>query len=346
MSLALWIITLGLTVGAPPEVLLCVELPGERVVEARELLAAIRARMERADVRVERCDGRPGADFRVELTEAGSGRVKLQFRGPEVEGERSLNLTDLGRQEISQTIALTVVEVVRRPVDALLVRTGRAVPTPAPCSEPKVTPCPACPDCPPATAGPPATPGPTCPPAEPCPPAAPCPSCPEPPAPVELQPDLHLSLGLVPGLNLGDQGWGLWAGVEVALAFGPLRLQPHFGAVHRFASGVVDLWSLELGLSGKVAIGPLAFGVGLVERAQRVQVAGTTNADGTRGVLSPGAVVLIDLELLRLGAFDLGLALRAWGWPNPTRFRVDGALVREESAFEVGVFPRVTFWAL
>jgi hypothetical protein len=332
MSPWLWPLLLAGTADAPPT--LCLQTSGEAAIDQRELLAAIRARIDRRDVRVETCSDVEVA-FRVRAQWLGREWVELQLEGPDVKAERRLFVEGLGRQEISQTIALTIGDAVRRPLDALLVRLGLPVPKPAEPTCPDVPappPCPRCAEVPPP--GPPPPPCPTC---------EACEACAECPPPIEVQPSLHLELALWPGLTAGDAGLAFFGGLEANLQFGPLTLAPHLGVSRRLSEQVIDLSSFELGLSGRVEVGPLAFGLGLAERAQRVSVSGTANADGVTTTWSAGLFATADLTLLAWGPAELGLGIRAWFWPNPARFRIDGVIQREEPFFEVGVFPRLSF---
>ena len=313
---------------------LCLQTLGENAIDQRELLAAIRARIDRRDVRVETC-GDAESTFRVRAEWQGKEWVELQLEGPDVNAQRRLFVAGLGRQEISQTIALTVGDAVRRPLDALLMRLGLAVPAPtAPsCPEPPAPPpCPSCAEVPP--------PGP---PLVPCPSCEACEACAECPPPIEVQPSLHLAIALWPGLTGGDAGLAFFGGLEANLQFGPLILAPHLGVSRRLSEQVIDLFSFELGLTGRIELGPLAFGLGLAERAQRASVSGTANADGITTTWSAGLLATTDLDLLDWGPLQLGIGVRAWAWPNPTRFRIDGVVQREEPFFELGVFPRLSF---
>lgn len=309
---------------------LCLQTSGDAAIDQRELLAAIRARIDRRDVRVETC-GEAEVAFRVWARWQGKEWVELELEGPDVKAERRLFVEGLGRQEISQTIALTISEAVRRPLDALLVRLGLPVPqTTAPtCPEPPTPPpCPSCAEAPPPP---------------PCPACEVCSTCAECPAPIEVQPDLHFSVALWPGLTAGDAGLAFFGGLEANLRFGPLILAPHLGVSRRLSEQLVDLTGFELGLTGRIELGPLAFGLGLAERAQRASVSGTANADGVTTTWTAGLLATTDLGLLAWGPVELGIGARAWFWPNPLRFQIDGAVQREEPFFEVGVFPRLSF---
>jgi hypothetical protein len=318
---------------------LCVEARGDPPIDAKELIAAIRARIAREEVVVERCGARPTSTWRIIATFKKKDEAELALEGRDIDAKRTLYIGGLGRQEISQTIALTAVEVVRRPLDALLASLGLAPPPPIEdrCPEPPPpTPCPTCAE-PRVCAEPPPCPEKVCPTCEVC---AACAEC---PPPIEVPATAHFGVGLDLGPTFSSAGIGSFVALSAPLRYGPLAIVPHVGVDPLGQIGDSPRgFDLELGLLGALAIDPLELGVGVASRLHLLTVSGTANADGTTSVWASGFLLAAGVDFLELGPATIGLAARAWIWPEPPRFRVDGVIASEEPHFEVGVFPRIT----
>ncbi len=300
-----------LTIGATKPVL-CVEVEGGGLDRA-ELIAAIRARVPRSQLRVRRCALKRPATWRLlVLTE--SQQLRLALTGAGLAARKILPVGSMSTQELTQQVALTAAEAVRPAVEGPKPKTSELIAKiESRCQEPK-----------------------------------PCPSVGVPlvktttvtvtstvVAPARWA--LQLAAGLLIGTEDGSLGSYLELGTDVRWGSAVLSVRSAFSAGQQQAP--LSLWEVELGLSIGWRWRFLQLGAGFVERLAIAQVQSDVPSveDRLQLFFNGGLIAQLEARVWDVGGWELGIVSQAWFWPQPNRFLLQGQALLSQSYLEVFV---------
>jgi hypothetical protein len=306
-----------------------VHVKGTPAVRLKDLVEALRVRIDRRELRVVRCKNAsgPGVAWRIDVEPAGEDALLLVLEGSGLSARRKVRTRELHRQEILQLVALTGAEAIRPSIEMLLGEVDIVQPSPG---KPEKLEEPGSVRPKPRTR-----------------PEDDIAAKPPPPAPLPAQRWIWRT-GLVLGPRLGIQQGELvgYLAIRGAVSLGPMSLVAHLGAQNLpgadLEPGTVEAWAIEAGVGAAWEWRFLRLLLQVQNRFSIVELSGLDEPDRQTTFWNVGLGLAVDVTLWRPGRWELGLSAQGWFWPQPNRFLVRGEHAVTHSFVELFIGPMVS----